>query len=109
MLSLLIKTFEQILKNGEQIQNVENFFKVLEKVLISSNLNSFEKVLISFDINSYMFKSYISMFQNIFIYLKKFSINIENFFINMEIFFQILKTHFQILGNNIIEINYSNI
>ena len=28
MLSLLIKTFEQILKNGEQIQNVENFFKM---------------------------------------------------------------------------------
>ena len=56
MLSLLIKTFEQILKNGEQIQNVENFFI---NVFTLENLNMLEKVLISFDINSYMFKSYI--------------------------------------------------
>ena len=28
MLSLLIKTFEQIFKNGEQIQNVYNIYKM---------------------------------------------------------------------------------
>ena len=91
MLSLLIKTFEQILKNGEQIQNVENFFKVLEKVLISSNLNSFEKVLISFDINSYMFKSSISilLFLNnlkYFCIFEKILHNYGNFFKYLKIF-----------------------
>ena len=49
MLSLLIKTFEQILKNGEQIQNVENFFI---NVVTLDIVNMLDK----FSINSYMFE-----------------------------------------------------
>ena len=78
MLSLLIKTFEQILKNGEQIQNVYNIYKVWRtnskiqnvesNVFTLENLILLEKVLISFDINSYMFKS-LSQYFKIFFYI----------------------------------------
>ena len=91
MLSLLMKTFEQIKENGEQNQNVYNIFKVwrtnskwgeqiqnVEKifkmwrafskyqrnylnVFTLMTVNMLEKVLISCDINSYMFKSSISI------------------------------------------------